>query len=123
MTRSALVVPVLVLMLSLMLWGVQPRSGAERRINGRVIAAKASYCEPKKSDGCTGTIVLDGQSSLAGPPVAVEVPLRTPISAGCEALSFGDLLGRRVLVTEVDGAHGPIALAISDAEAPARNCG
>ena len=71
----------------------------------------------------TGTIVL-ARRRPAGEALTIEVPLGTPISVGCEALSWGELPGRRVVVTEVDEkGRGPVALAISDRDSPARNCG
>lgn len=112
MPRSAFVVPVAVLVLSLALWAALPGGGAERRIDGTVLDAQATYCEPTKEGGCTGTLVLDtGRAHDSS--VTVKVPLGTPISNGCEILAFGDLEGRRVTVTEVDGSTGPVALAVS----------
>jgi hypothetical protein len=108
--RSAFVVPAFVFVLSLTLWATLPRGGGDKRITGTVLEAKATYCEPKKADGCTGELKLgragDGELSI-------KVPLGTPISSGCETLSLGELPGRRVVVTEANDARGPIALAIS----------
>lgn len=119
MRRLAFSVPVAILVLSLTLWSALPQPGAERRIRGTVIDAKATYCEPKKEDGCTGTLVLD--TGTREKSVVVKVPLGTPISNGCETLPFGELEGRRVTVTEVEEATGPVARAVS--APPGEECG
>ena len=118
MNRSAFAVPVLVLLVSLVVWGALPRSGDERRIQGTVLDAQATYCEPRKSDGCTGSVRLDRAEGGARETLEIKVPLGTPISAGCEALSLGELPGRRVVVTEVEQGRSRVALAISAADAP-----
>jgi hypothetical protein len=115
--RSGFVVPLLVLFLSLLVWRMRPTTGNEERVAGTVVAARATYCEPKKQDGCTGTLVLDTAAESAR---KVRIPLGTPISDGCEVLSFGELEGRQVVVTEVDEPGGPIALAVLS---PAAGCG
>jgi hypothetical protein len=116
--RSLFIVPIAVLVLSLVLSAALPRAGKEKRIKGTVLDAKASYCEPKKQDGCTGTLTLDASEKAGEGTLTIHVPLGTPISAGCEVLSLGELEGRRVVVTEVDDAGGRIARAISAADAP-----
>jgi hypothetical protein len=121
MSRLGLVVPFVILVLSLALSWVLPRAGEERRIAGTVIDARATYCEPKKADGCTGTLTVAAVEGRRRENLTIKVPLGTPISAGCEALSLGELPGRRVVVTEVEDASGPIARAVSDPEAP--RCG
>jgi hypothetical protein len=110
LSRSAFVVPAFVFVLSVTLWTALPRSGDERRVAGKVIDARATYCEPKKADGCTGEVTL-GRAN--GESVKIKVPLGTPISSGCEVLSLGELPGRHVVVTETNDRGGPIALAIS----------
>jgi hypothetical protein len=110
LSRSAFVVPAFVLVVSITLWAALPRSGDERRIAGKVIDARATYCEPKKADGCTGEVTL-GRAN--GESLRIRVPLGTPISSGCDVLSLGELPGRRVVVTETNDGHGPVALAIS----------
>ena len=117
MNRSAFAVPLLVLLVSLVVWGALPRSGDERRIEGTVLDARATYCEPKKSDGCTGSVRLGRAEGAARETLEIRVPLGTPISAGCEVLSLGELPGRQVIVTEVEQGRSRIALAISAADA------
>lgn len=123
MNRYGFAVPMVIFVSSLTLWETLPRKGDEKRIDGTVIAAKPTYCEPTKAAGCTGKIVLDARMRRASEALTIEVPLGTPISVGCEALSWGELPGRRVVVTAVDEGRGPVALAISDRDSPARNCG
>ncbi len=118
MNRSAFAVPLLVLLVSLLVWGAMPRGGDERRVRGTVLDARATYCEPRKSDGCTGSVRLGRGEGAAQETLEIEVPLGTPISAGCEALSLGELPGRRVVVTEVEQGRSHTALAISAADAP-----
>lgn len=121
--RFAFVVPVTILVLSLTLWTAVPCGGEERRIHGIVIDAQATYCEPKKEDGCTGTLTLGTQQGRAAERLTVKVPLGAPISDGCEILSFGELEGRHVVITEMDEAAGPIALAVSVPPVREEDCG
>lgn len=114
MNRSAFAVPAVVLFVSLVVWGASVPPHGEERVDGTVIAANATYCEPKKADGCTGSITLaSGESTRT-----IRVPLGTPISAGCEVLSLGELPGRAVTVTQIDAADGPVAKAISERGVP-----
>ena len=112
MRRLAFFVPVAILVLSLTLWSALPPV-EEKRVHGTVIDAKATYCEPKKEDGCTGTLTLAARDGRREETLTVKVPLGTPISNGCDALSFGELEGRRVTVTEVEAPTGPVARAVS----------
>jgi hypothetical protein len=113
---SAFAVPVLVLFVSLVVWGAVLPPADEQRLEGTVVAARATYCEPKKSQGCTGTLTLAAGEQTR----TIKVPLGTPISDGCEVLSLGELPGREVIVTEVDRLRGAVATAISarDSRAP-----
>lgn len=115
MNRSALAVPAIVLFISLIVWGAATPPAEEERLQGTVVAAAAHYCEPKKTQGCTGTLTLDSDDEL----LTIRIPLGTPITAGCDTLAFGELPGRRVVVTEVGEASGPVAKAISALDEPA----
>lgn len=117
MNRSGFVVPLLVLFLSLLVWRMRPTAGEEERVEGTVVAAQATYCEPKKEDGCTGTLLLDTAAEKAR---KIRIRLGTPISDGCEVLSFGEIEGRHVVVTAADKPGGPVALAVLS---PAAGCG
>ena len=115
MSRSAFAVPAIVLFVSVVMWGAAKPPPQEQRVHGTVVAAAARYCEPKKAQGCTGTVTLETQSERR----TIRIPLGTPITEGCEALPFGDLPGRDVVVTEVDEPSGPVAKAISALGTPA----
>jgi hypothetical protein len=112
--RAAFAIPAIVLFVSLVVWGAVTPPREEERIQGTVVDATASYCEPKKVQGCTGTLTLAARDKT----LTIKVPLGTPISAGCDALPFGALPGRQVTVTEVSGLRGPVATAISAADMP-----
>ena len=119
MNRSAFAVPAIVLFLSVVMWGAAKPPPPEQRVHGTVVAAAARYCEPKKAQGCTGTLTLDSRSERR----TIHIPLGTPITAGCEPLAFGELPGRDVVVTEIDEPSGPVAKAISTVDAaPNRPC-
>ena len=119
MNRSAFAVPGIVLFLSVVMWGAAKPPPQEQRVHGTVVAAAARYCEPKKTQGCSGTLTLDARAERR----TIRIPLGTPITAGCEPLAFGELPGRDVVVTEVDGPSGPVAKAISALDAtPERAC-
>lgn len=115
MSRSAFAVPAIVLFVSVIVWGAATPPPREERVHGTVVAAAAGYCEPKKEQGCTGTLTLDSRSETR----TIRIPLGTPISDGCEPLAFGELPGRHVVVTEVDEPSGPVAKAVSALDAPA----
>jgi hypothetical protein len=119
LNRSAFAVPAIVLFVSLVVWGAVKPPPEEERVRGTVVAAAASYCKPKKTQGCTGTLTLDVQHTRR----TLRIPLGTPITAGCDTLPFGELPGRDVVVTEVKRPTGPVAKAISALDAPAgRSC-
>jgi hypothetical protein len=105
-----------VLVLSLLVWRMRPSTGEEERIEGTVMAAQATYCEPTKAQGCKGILVLDSSEKL----LRIDVPLGTPISDGCDVLSFGELEGRHVVVTGMQEPDGPVALAVLS---PVAGCG
>ena len=105
--------PLLLFVLSLLAAGAS-HAAPERRIEGTVLGAKATYCELPA--GCTGTVTVE--LSRTERVLAIRVPLGTPVSAGCHAVPFGSLHGQRVIVTEVDDASGPTARAISAKDAP-----
>lgn len=109
MNRSAFAVPAIVLFLSFIVWGAVTPPPEEERVHGTVVAAEAHHCEPKKTQGCTGTLTLESHNEL----LTIRIPLGTPITAGCDVLAFGDLPGRRVVVTEVEERTGPVARAVS----------
>jgi hypothetical protein len=115
MSRSAFAVPAIVLFASVVMWGAAKPPPPEQRVHGTVVAATAGYCEPKKEQGCTGTLTLDSRSERR----TIRIPLGTPISAGCEPLAFGELPGHHVVVTEVEAPSGPVAKAVSALDAPA----
>lgn len=116
MNRSAFAVPAIVLFVSLVVWGAAMPPPNEERVHGVVVATHANYCEPKKIDGCTGTVTL----AVPDETLTIKVPLGTPISAGCQVLSLGELPGRRVTVTEMGTDSGPVARAILAADARGR---
>ena len=118
MNRTAFAVPAIVLFVSFVVWGAVTPPGGEERVRGTVVEAKATYCEPKKTQGCTGTVTLDSHDERR----VIRIPLGTPITAGCEVLPFGDLPGKHVVVTEVDRAGAPVAVAISAEAPPAGAC-
>lgn len=115
MSRSAFAVPAIVLFVSVVMWGAAKPPPEEERVHGTVVATAARYCEPKKAQGCTGTLTLDTRNDRR----TIRIPLGTPITEGCEPLAFGDLPGRDVVVTEVDEPSGPVAKAVSALGAPA----
>lgn len=115
MNRSAFAVPAIVLFISFIVWGAVTPPGEEEKVHGTVVAARAHYCEPKKTHGCTGTLTLDSHDEM----LTITIPLGTPITAGCEPLPLNELPGHRVVVTEVDESSGPVATAISALDAPA----
>jgi hypothetical protein len=115
MSRSAFAVPAIVLFVSVVMWGAAKPPPQEQLVHGTVVAAAARYCEPKKAQGCTGTMTLDTRNHRR----TIRIPLGTPITEGCEPLAFGDLPGRDVVVTEVDEPGGPVAKAIAALGAPA----
>lgn len=108
----------MVLFVSFVVWGAVTPPGGEERVRGTVIDARATYCEPKKTQGCTGTVTLDSHDETR----VIRIPLGTPITAGCGVLPFGDLPGKHVVVTEVDRAGAPVAVAISAESPPAGAC-
>ena len=110
MNRTAFAVPAFVLFTSLVVWGaVTPPAEQEERVKGTVVAATATYCEPKKTQGCTGTLTLASRDERR----VIRVPLGTPITQGCEVLPFGDLPGKRVVVTQVEQGGDPVAMSVS----------
>ena len=109
MNSTAFAVPAIVLFASLIVWGAVTPPGEEERVKGTVVAATATYCEPKKTQGCTGTLTLDSHYETR----VIRIPLGTPITDGCEVLPFGDLPGKRVVVTQVEQGGAPVAMAVS----------
>lgn len=118
MNSTGFAVPAIVLFASLVVWGAVTPPAEEERVKGTVVAATATYCEPKKTQGCTGTLTLDSHDETR----VIRIPLGTPITDGCEVLPFGDLPGKRVVVTQIDDASGPVARAISADAPPAGAC-
>jgi hypothetical protein len=115
LNRTAFAVPALVLFVSLVVWGALVPPAEEQRLEGKVVAARAANCGPEKSRACTGTLTLATGKTRR----TIKVPLGTPIIAGCQALSLGELPGREVVVTKVDRLRGPVATAISTPNGPA----
>jgi hypothetical protein len=111
LNRTAFAVPALVLFVSLVVWGALLPPADEQKVEGKVLSARATHCEPNKSLACTGTLTLATGATRR----TIQVPLGTPIIAGCQALSLGELPGREVVVTKVDRLRGPVATAISAA--------
>ncbi|HEX7055081.1 MAG TPA: hypothetical protein VF211_14245 [Burkholderiales bacterium] len=114
MSRFAFAVPAIVLFISLVVWGAVSPQPKEERVRGIVLAAEPTYCEPRRVQGCSGKLTLGSQDET----LTIRIPLGTPITAGCDALAFGELPGRRVVVTEVEEPGGPVAKAISALDVP-----
>jgi hypothetical protein len=119
MNRIALGVPAAILVCSVSIWASLPDKSQLRRLHGTVVGTHATYCEPKKEDGCTGTLTLERPRGWRRELLTIRVPLGTPISNGCQALWLGQLEGRRVTVTEAEEATGLVARAVT---APDASC-
>jgi hypothetical protein len=118
MTRVGFGVPIAILVSSFAIWAALPDKSRIRRLDGTVVGAQATHCEPKKEDGCSGTLTLERPGGWRR-ELTIRVPLGTPITNGCQALWLAELEGRRVTVTETEEATGPVARAVT---APDASC-